>query len=211
MPNPAPARTITLGQIDTFLRAVLNAMDVNDAAAAVGVEPADLMLAMLEGEPGNALLLRYTNAMYNRIELDQLCRARRGTPARSKEAAAAGGHIIFDDAQALRLLSAHRARQEKRAAEVAKMAGAASVNGPEPLPPVSADALFAFMKDRISAAEAARTAPAAPTAKAQYGSRGGSEMVKNLPVTGRWQSVGLTEGLERKAADPSSAPRSPSP
>lgn len=153
MPNSKsrPAPTIDSAQIEAFFRELLTTKDVDAAAAAAGVDTADMMLAMEEGTPENVLYQRHVNAMYNRIELDMLCRAFAGTKARSKEDIAAGGHVIYDDAQALRLLSAHRARQEKRAAEVAKLTGTACA----PLPPVSAEALFTFLRERVEAAEAA--------------------------------------------------------
>lgn len=142
---------VTPARVELFLRILLKTLNVLEAANAVGVDPTDMMLAMEEGTAGHPVFLRHTNALYIRLELELLCRALKGVTARSKEETAAGGYLLFDDAQALRLLSAHRARQEKRAAEVAKMTGAAC----DPLPPVSADALFAFMRDRIATAEAA--------------------------------------------------------
>lgn len=153
-------RPITPHRVEQFCRALLDTLDFNDASAAVGLSPADLMLAMEEGSAGHPIFQRYTNAMYNRIELDMLCRALSGTRTRSKEETVAGGHVVHDDAQALRLLTAHRARQEKRAAEVAKLAGTASAHEPESAPPpTSADALFAFIRDRVKAAEGVGTDP----------------------------------------------------
>lgn len=158
--------SITVQRIEQFWRHLERDLNVTQAANAVGVNVSDVMMAMEEGAPGHAFFLRHTNAFYNRIELELVCRALKGVAARSKEETAAGGYLLFDDAQALRLLTAHRPRQEKRAAEVAKMTGA----NPEPLPAVSADALFAFMKDRVEKAEAARKAEAAAP-KAQTKSR----------------------------------------
>lgn len=144
---------LTPETVEQFLRQLMRHLNVVAAANAVGVDPTDMMMAMEEGTVGHAIFLRHSNALYIRLELELLCRALKGATARSKEEAAAGGYLLFDDAQALRLLSAHRARQEKRAAEVAKMTGAVPS---EPLPAVSADALYAFMKARVEAAEAAR-------------------------------------------------------
>ena len=158
---------ITLARIDQFCRLQTRHLNVLEAANAVGVDATDMMLAIEEGTPGHAIFLRYANAMYIRMELELLCRALKGVTARSKEETAAGGYLLFDDAQALRLLTAHRARQEKRALEVAKMTG----THPQPLPAVSADALFAFMKDRVEQAEAARKGAATPAPKPQNGSR----------------------------------------
>lgn len=144
---------LTPETVERFFRRLLVTLNVVEAAQAVGVDPTDMMLAIQEGTLGHAIFLRHANALYIRLELELLCRAMKGVVARSKEETAAGGYLLFDDAQALRLLTAHRARQEKRAAEVAKMTGAVPS---EPLPAVSADALFAFMKDRVEKAEAAQ-------------------------------------------------------
>ncbi len=144
---------ITPERIEQFFRLTLRNLNVVEAANAVGVDPTDMMLAIQEGTLGHAIFLRHANALYIRLELEMLCRALRGVTARSKEDTAAGGYLLFDDAQALRLLTAHRTRQEKRAAEVAKLTGK---HPAEPLPAVSADALFAFMKERVEKAEAAK-------------------------------------------------------
>jgi hypothetical protein len=165
---------ITPARIEQFFRLQVKHLNVVEAANAVGVDPTDMMLAIQEGTPGHAIFLRFANAMYIRMELELLCRALKGVVARSKEETAAGGYLLFDDAQALRLLTAHRARQEKRALEVAKMTGAGAAALAHPLPAVSADALFAFMKDRIEKAEVARKgADTNPNPK--NGSRGDAE------------------------------------
>ena len=144
---------ITPERVEQFFRHLLKTLNVVQAANAVGVDATDMMLAIQEGTAGHAIFLRHANALYIRLELELLCRALKGVTARSKEETAAGGYLLFDDAQALRLLTAHRARQEKRAAEVAKLTGTVPS---EPLPAVSADALFAFMKARVEKAEAAK-------------------------------------------------------
>ena len=158
---------ITPEKVEQFFRHMLRHLNVVEAANAVGVDPTDMMLAIEEGTLGHAIFLRHAIALYILLELELLCRAMKGAVARSKEERAAGGYLLFDDAQARRLLTAHRARQEKRAAEVAKMTGAM----PDPLPPVSGDALFAFIKARVEKLEAAKAKEKGPreAAKARRG------------------------------------------